>query len=64
MKILNILYILSKYNINRDYPFWAEHDVIGFNVDPEEISEQDLLRLNNLGVFYDDEEYYGLIMYV
>lgn len=63
MKIIEILEILQQYNIDESYPFWAEHDVIGFYVNYEEISKEDLETLDELGCFYSDE-YESLIMYV
>ena len=63
MKIIDILNILSKYNIDKSYPLWAEHDIIGFYIDPMDISKEDMRTLNELGVFYSDE-YDGLIIYV
>lgn len=63
MRIIQILEILQKYHIDESYPFWAEHDVIGFDVNYEEISKEDLETLNELGCFYSDE-YESLITYV
>lgn len=63
MKIIDILKILSKYGIDESYPLWAEHDIIGFYIDPEIISEEDMKALEELGVYYD-EEYCGLAMFV
>ncbi len=65
MKIYTILKILEKYfsEVQKQYPFWAEHDVIGFNVDYEIISKEDLEALDELGVFISDD-YGSLIMFV
>ena len=65
MKIIQILNILEKYftEEQKRYPFWAEHDIIGLNVDYELISAEDLRILEMLGVFID-EGYNSLIMYV
>ena len=63
MRIIEILKILQKYNIDESYPVWAEHDVIGFYVNYEEISKEDMESLTELGVFYD-YEYDGLVIYV
>lgn len=40
MRILKILAILEPYmnNLQKEYSFWAEHDILGFQVDPENIS--------------------------
>ena len=63
MEIIKILNLLRKYNISESYPLWAEHDVIGFNVDYEKISEEDINILQELGCIID-EEYDSLIMFV
>jgi hypothetical protein len=46
----------------KEYPFWTEHDVLGFLVDEQKISQDDLNKLEQLGVFYSSE-YDSLIMY-
>ena len=65
MKILKILNILEKYMTEnqKKYLFWAEHDILGFLVDYELISQKDLKALEDLDVFYDPE-YESLIMFV
>lgn len=63
MKIIDILKILSKYEISENYPIWAEHDIIGFYINPDIISEEDLEVLEKLGVFYN-YEYESLTMFV
>lgn len=57
MKMIQILNILEKYftDSQKEYPFWAEHDIIGFNVDYEIISKEDLKILEKLSVFINDE---------
>jgi len=60
-RIFKILNILKKYT-NSNYPFWAEHEVIGFAIDYELISKKDLKELKELGVFISDF-YDSLIMY-
>lgn len=64
MKFLKILDILIKYmdDTQKEYPFWTEHDVLGFLVDEQKISQDDLNKLEQLGVFYSSE-YDSLIMY-
>lgn len=63
MEIIEILNLLRKYDIPESYPLWAEHDIIGFNVDYEKISEEDINILQELGCIID-EEYDSLIMFV
>lgn len=65
MKIIEIIKILEPYltEFQKKWPFWAEHDVLGFNVDYEIISKEDLQSLNELGVFYSDEDE-SLMMFV
>ena len=65
MKIKKIIDILEKYltEMQKQYPFWAEHDILGFNVNYEQISDEDLQALDDLGVFFSDE-YHSLIMFV
>lgn len=65
MRIINILNILEKYmtDYQKEYPFWAEHDVLGFNVDYTLISEEDMLKLVELGILLD-YEYDSLIIFV
>ena len=65
MKIRDIFDILEKYltDEQKRYPFWAEHDIIGFNVDYELISKEDLRALEILGVHLD-EDYNSLVMFV
>lgn len=63
MNIIKILNLLQKYDISEIYPLWAEHDIIGFYVDHEKISEEDINTLEELGCFFS-EEYDSLIMFV
>ena len=46
----------------RNWPFWTEHDILGFQVDYAQVSKEDLDKLNELDVFYD-ESYDSLIMF-
>ena len=64
MKILEILNILEKYmtESQKKWPFWTEHDVLGFTVDYTLISLEDMNQLKQLGVFYSSE-YDSLIMF-
>lgn len=65
MTIIKILNILKKYmtESQKEYPFWTEHDVLGFTVDYTLISPEDMNRLKQLDVFYSSE-YDSLIMFV
>lgn len=64
MKILEILNILEKYmtESQKEWPFWTEHDVLGFTVDYSIISVEDMEQLKKLDVFYSSE-YDSLIMF-
>lgn len=64
MKILEILNILEKYmtESQKEWPFWTEHDVLGFTVDYSIISVKDMEQLKKLDVFYSSE-YDSLIMF-
>lgn len=60
-----ILNILEKYMTEgqKKYPFWTEHDVLGFNVDYEGISKEDAEVLKSLGVIFDDREYDSIYIF-
>ena len=62
---IKILEIMKKYRngYNDEWPFWANHEIIGLNIDPAIISEEDMQILNELDVFYSDE-YDSLIKFV
>lgn len=64
MTIIKILNILEKYmtESQKEYPFWTEHDVLGFTVDYTLISLEDMNQLKQLDVFYSSE-YDSLIMF-
>jgi len=62
MEIIEILNIFEQYNIDTKYPISAEHDIIIFNINPEIIKQEDLNKLEKLGVFYS-EEYCALIKF-
>ena len=61
MKLIKILGILSVYGLDENYPLWAEHGIIGFNVPPH-LPQEILDILDKMGVFYS-EEYNSLIMF-
>jgi hypothetical protein len=64
MKIIKILKILEPYmtDYQKEYPFWTDHDILGFNIDPESIQKVHLEELEELGVYYS-KEYESLIMF-
>lgn len=64
MKMIRILEILEPYmtDSQKEYPFWAEHDVLGFNIDAELIQKVHLEELEELGVVYDEGDH-SLIMF-
>lgn len=57
--LIKALTILSKYisEENRKYPTWCDHDVLGVNVSPEVVSEEDKEELWSLGFVPDTDEY-------
>lgn len=63
-RMIEICKILRGYATESalEYGFWAEHDLIGFCIDPESVSKDDMMKLHCLGVFYDDE-YDSLVMF-
>ena len=62
-RLAQICQILLKYKEQiGHYTLWAVDDVLGFNIEPEIISEEDLKWLGELGVLYNEED--GLFMFV
>lgn len=53
-KLIEALQIFLKYG-NPDYPTHCEHDELTVNINPELVSEEDKLRLDELGFFPDEE---------
>ena len=64
IKIRLILDIIEKYMTDgqKKYPFWTEHDILGFNVDYEKISRKDLEALELLDVIVGGD-YDGLYIF-
>lgn len=64
MKMIKILKILEPYmtDYQKEYPFWTDYDILGFNIDPESIQKVHLEELEELGVYYS-KEYESLIMF-
>ena len=61
-RMIKICNILKKYCSDDYFPFFAEHDVIGFLVDFELISKEDIEQLTELRVYFD-QDYYTLVIY-
>ena len=63
-KIKLIFNILEKYMTEgqKKYPVWTEHDILGFNVDCEKISKEDLEALKLLDVIFGGD-YDGLYIF-
>lgn len=53
--LIEALNIFKKYMGDVKYPTWAEHDEFGVCCGNENITEEDIKRLDELGFFYDDE---------
>ena len=61
--LIKALTILNKYlddGYNKNYPTACEHDELIVYVDPEKISEEDMIELNKLGFIPSD---YFMISY-
>ena len=52
--LIEALTILRKYG-NPKYPTHCEHDKLHINISPEGVSDEDIARLHELGVFVDSE---------
>lgn len=63
-KIKLIFNIIEKYMTEgqKKYPVWTEHDILGFNVDYEKISKEDLEALKLLDVIFGGN-YDGLYIF-
>jgi len=55
-ELIEALTILSKYG-NPDHPTHCEHDILMININPDLVSDEDLLRLEKLGVFISEDGY-------
>jgi len=53
--LIKALQIFLKYG-NKAYPFHCEHDVLTVDYDPEVFSKKDIVDLDELGFFIDEEE--------
>jgi len=52
--LIEALLIFRKYG-NPEWPTHCEHDVMHVSIDPHDVSEEDIDRLDELGFFEDDE---------
>ena len=52
--LIEALTILLKYG-NPEYPTVCEHDILYIWIDPADVSNEDLEKLNSLGVFPSDD---------
>ena len=52
--LIQALQILRKYG-NPEYPTHCEHDVLYVFISPDDVSEQDLKTLDDLGFFPSDD---------
>lgn len=52
--LIEALNIFLKYIGNEKYPTWAEHDEFGVNCPIENMSEEDIKKLDELGFFWDN----------
>lgn len=64
-RMIEICQILLPYctDIEKEYGFWAEHDMIGFTVDYDKIPDDILNQLDKLGC-HIDYMYNSLVIYV
>ncbi len=53
--LIEALKIFEKYIGDKKYPTWAEHDELGVNCSKENMSKEDIKRLDELGFFYEPE---------
>ncbi len=53
--LIEALKIFEKYIGDKIYPTWAEHDEFGVCCDKENMSEEDIKKLDELGFFYNEE---------
>ncbi len=53
--LIEALKIFEKYIGDEKYPTWAEHDVFGVNCDIENMTEEDIKKLDDLGFFWNHE---------
>ena len=62
-RMIQICNILKKYCSDNYCPFFTEHDILGFLIDPELISKEDLYILTEELNLYYDEDYCALVMF-
>lgn len=54
-KLIEGLQILNKYD-NPKYPTHCEHDVLYICISPEKVSNEDIKKLDKLGIMADNNE--------
>jgi hypothetical protein len=59
--LIEALQIFAKYIPDKEFPTLCEHDELWIDCDPEWVSEEDCLRLNQLGfsTCLDDRKFYS-----
>ena len=59
-ELIQALNIFLKYG-SPDHPTWCEHDTLHIDIKPEEVSEEDKVKLEDLGFYIceDEEEFYS-----
>ena len=64
-RMIEICQILLPYctDVAKEYGFWAEHDIIGFEVDPDIIPEEVLKELEDKYRVHYDDQYDSLVIY-
>lgn len=56
-QLIQALQIFLKYG-NPDFPTHCEHDVLFIcGIKPDEVSEEDIKQLDELGFFIDDDQF-------
>lgn len=61
-KLIEALTIFLKYG-DPDYPTHCEHDQLTIMIDPSLVSEEDIKKLDELGFFPEDGEFFKSYRY-
>ena len=62
-RMIQICNILKKYCCDDYCPFFTDYDILGFCVDIESISKEDLYTLTEELNLHYDEDYCALVMF-